>query len=124
MDDAPDLRLTILVGGDPDKRAVEVRGRGEPPELVLVERPGLLELEPVQPVRRAVPLGEAVRVGEDHAEDHRPLFFAQEARLVAGGEQDFEDRPFGQPSPVFVRSSAPLGCLSQRSRTKPARSPG
>jgi hypothetical protein len=56
----------------------------------------------VQAVRRAVAFRKVLRVGEDHAEDHRPFFFAQQARLVAGGQQGFEDRPVGQSRP-FLR---------------------
>jgi hypothetical protein len=72
-------------------RSVKVdRGR-EPAQLVVREGPRVLEDEPVKAVRWSTGRRQARGVGDDQPEADRALLLAQQARLVAGGEDGLED---------------------------------
>src|SRR5215203_2095403 len=107
MDETPDPESFSLVEADPDKRAVVVGGGREPPYLMDVEPPGLGELELVNTARRPFVWRQEFRVAQDHPERHRPLFFVQQAGLVASGDHGLKRALLGQRTgPLLVPRTA------------------
>jgi len=92
-----------------DQRAVEVdRGR-EPAQLMVRQGPRLVEEESVQAVRRSAGRRKARGVRNDQPEADRALLLAEEARLVAGGEDGLEDVGRGQRVVVVHRLAVLVG---------------
>jgi hypothetical protein len=96
VDQAPYPQAPLLVPPYPDQRPLRVGGHREPPEFPRIEGERAGKLEPLQALGRP-PLGVEERgLGEDGAEDNRPLLLAQHARLVAGGEEALQRSGVGQ----------------------------
>src|SRR4030095_2247623 len=89
-------------------RAELARGR-EPAQLMVRQGPRLVEEESVQAVRRSAGRRKARGVRNDQPEADRALLLPEEARLVAGGEDDLEDVGRGQRVVVVHRLAVLVG---------------
>ncbi len=102
LEHPPDFERPGLRVAHADERAGELRGRREPPDLVLVEPPRLVEAQAVQPLGRTDVGREPRRVAHEEPEAHRALLLLEEGRLVGHRDEVLELRRVGQLAAVRV----------------------